>query len=709
MRAFWLLILLINIGASSWAQKPNLDSLKNALAKAAPEERIEILNKIIITLWLNQPDSAMIYAKEAVAFSQNLDPRSKAIAIRLLGGVYYYKGQYDSTIKYSYKALKFVEEAKDSTLLTSSMNNLGLAFYSVGSYPEALEYMLKALKMKYRIKQEYGLTQTLNNVGLVYNELKQYDKARTYFNQAIELCKQLKDDDALLYSYNNLADTYLNEKKIEVAEKYFKMASEIGERIDNTIWEAATYSGLGNVALEQKQYKQARIYFARSLQLSKQINELNGIANTYSYFSRIHAETGKIDSAFYYLRQSQKIAREIRARDLELENYDAYTKLYVGLKKYDSAFTYQLKFKELRDTLFDQNLARNINDIQLQIQDEETKNILKEKDKEISWRTRQAYFLAAIVILAIISIIGAYRSLKRERRLKNDLTIKNSEVEDQKEELLNSNEQLEQAHRLIIKQNSELEDFNQRLQHTVEARTQELEIANQNLNLVNLELDNFVYKSSHDIKGPLVRLIGLCHVALLDVKDETAREYLTRLNESAKNLSDLFDRLREVSDINQLELKMELVDFGKIIQSSKARLKNMTGFDQMDFKETAAESSFYSDSFLLETIFTNMIENAIKFQKRSTHEPKIMELKIRTNKEVLVISFIDNGIGIRETDHKHLFQMFSNAALEYKNVGLGLYIVKQCVAKLNGTIRLAHNENQFTEFEVMLPLQFSLK
>ena len=703
MKAIKLLIVMMSFGISCLAQKANLDSLKNALSTSPQENRIEILNQIIITLWLNQPDSAMVYAKEAVAFSENLDPRSKAIAVRLLGGVYYYKGQYDSTIKYSYKALKFVEEAKDSTLLTSSMNNLGLAFYSVGSYPEALEYLLKALNMKYRIKQEYGLTQTLNNVGLVYNELKQYDKSREYFNQAIELSKQLKDDDASLYSYNNLASTYLNEKKIDVAETYFKMASAIGERIDNAIWEAATYSGLGSVALEQKRHKEARAYFLKSLKLSQKINELSGIAEAYSNFSKISSETGKLDSAFYYLRASQKIAKEIRAKDLVLENYKAFTNLFVKLKKFDSAYVYQIKYKELRDTLFDQNLARNINDIQLQIQDEETKNILKEKDKEISWRTNQAYFLAAIAFLSFISIIGAYRSLKLERRLKNDLARKNSEVEDQKEELLNSNEQLEQAHRLIIKQNLELEDFNQRLQHTVDTRTQELEKANQNLNLVNLELDNFVYKSSHDIKGPLVRLIGLCHVALLDVKDETAREYLVRLNESAKNLSDLFDRLREVSDINQLDLKKELIDFGKIIQSAKERLKSLNGFDQMQFKETSSVGNFYSDAFLLETIFINMIENAIKFQKKSTTEPRIIELKIRTENESLFISFIDNGIGIRETDHKHLFQMFSNAALEYKNVGLGLYIVKQCVAKLNGTIKLVHNENQFTEFEVSLP------
>ncbi len=699
---FSLILLLLSL--CCFSQRNAIDSLKHELENAPEEKKIEILQAIIIKLWLNQPDSAMQFAKQALAVSANLDARSRAIALRLLGGVYYYKGQYDSTIKFSFKSLKFSEETKDSTLITSSMNNLGLAFYSVGSYPEALEYLLKALNLKKRIKQEYGLTQTINNVGLVYNELKQYGKAQKFFEDAIDLSKKTNDDDGLIYSYNNLGFTYLNQKKISDAEKCFNESFQIADRVDNAVWESATFTGLGEIALERKDYKKAREYFSQSLRLRKTINDLNGIAEIYSYYSSIFVEAGKNDSAIFYLRASQKIATEIRARDLQLSNYKSYFEFFYKQKKYDSAFHYQSKFIALRDSLFDENLARNINDIQLNIQDEETRIALKEKDKEINSRTNTAYLLGAIAILAIISIIGAYRGLKLERKLKNDLEKKNSEIENQKEELLRSNEKLEEAHQLISKQNTELAEFNQSLQSTVVTRTQQLEKANEELNLVNLELDNFIYKSSHDIKGPLVRLIGLCHVALMDVKDETAREYLVRLNESARNLGDIFDRLRIVSDINSMELKKEQIAFEQIIQTVKGRLKKLNGFNEILFKESIEKTNFNSDSFLIETIFTNMIENAIKFQKPSTMSHKLIEVDIRQEKDAVLVSFIDNGIGIREADYKHLFQMFSNAALEHKNVGLGLYIVKQCVAKLHGSIQLVSNKNQFTEFEVRLPL-----
>jgi signal transduction histidine kinase len=188
------------------------------------------------------------------------------------------------------------------------------------------------------------------------------------------------------------------------------------------------------------------------------------------------------------------------------------------------------------------------------------------------------------------------------------------------------------------------------------------------------------------------------------VQDATAREYLVRLNESAKNLSDLFDRLRIVSEINSLDLRHELIDFGILFNMIKDRLKRLEGFYDIEFREEIEPTSIYCDSFLIETILTNMMENAIKFQKKSNEHKKIIETRIHNKEGLIVISFIDNGIGIRETDQKHLFQMFSNAALEHKNIGLGLYIVKQCVARLNGSIQLVHNENNFTEFEVRLPL-----
>ncbi|GHM99504.1 hypothetical protein WSM22_09940 [Cytophagales bacterium WSM2-2] len=680
--------------------------MKRVLTTTPDEKKIDIYQAIIIKLWLNHPDSAMVYAKRAVKFTGTQeDIAAKAIAIRLMGGVYYYQDKYDSSIKCNYRSLRLSEQTRDTSLIASCINNLGLAFYRLGSYPEALQYLLKALNMKNRIRQTYGMVQTLNNVGLVYNELKEYNKAREFFTRAINLSKELRDYDGLVYSLNNCGVAYLNEKRFDEAEPFFSEAQKTGLGIENAVWESATFSGLGRIALARNQIREAKRYFDMSFRMRQGIREWNGIAEIYSYYGKIHEQSGNIDSAFYYIMKSLRIAKQIGARDRVFLDYKEMATLFQKKKKYDSALIYQSRFIGLRDTLFSENLARNINDIQQQIQDEETNSKLREKDREIASRTNTAYFVGAIAVLVMIFAFGFYKSSMRERNLRNDLAQKNHEIEQQKEELQVSNEQLGRAHELISRQNSELEEYNLQLQSTVDTRTKELENANKELNIVNLELDNFIYKSSHDIKGPLARLIGLCHVALLDVADPKAKQYLVKLSETSKNLNEIFDRLRTVSDIDSIKLSHEKIRFDEMISRIKSRLKTLDGFNEITFKEEIENIDFQSDPMLVETIFHNLMENAIKFQKKSSQFNKFIAIKVKKLNEDVRVSFVDNGIGIGKKSDNELFTMFTNAALEHKTIGLGLYIVKQCAAKLRGSVRIVPNTNQYTEFELTLPFE----
>ncbi len=153
----------------------------------------------------------------------------------------------------------------------------------------------------------------------------------------------------------------------------------------------------------------------------------------------------------------------------------------------------------------------------------------------------------AISGLIFVFAITVYWYYKVQKRLGLDLTRKNQEIVSQKEEIESQKEsivlnhsELERAHAIIKDQNIELAQLNNKLQSTVDIRTKELEMANHELRFANLELDNFIYKSSHDIKGPLVRLLGVCHVALLDIQDEKSREYFLMLHKTAKHINEIF-------------------------------------------------------------------------------------------------------------------------------------------------------------------------
>jgi signal transduction histidine kinase len=145
------------------------------------------------------------------------------------------------------------------------------------------------------------------------------------------------------------------------------------------------------------------------------------------------------------------------------------------------------------------------------------------------------------------------------------------------------------------------------------------------------------------------------------------------------------------------------VDLKSIIQNVRQNLKPMEGFEDIKISTDIAEAVDYdSDPYLLEIIFHNMLENAIRFQKKAGSSDKFIKVKVHKHNANLVLNFIDNGIGINQEDADHIFKMFSQAALEHQTVGLGLYIVKQCVSKLNGSINLVRNNQKNTEFEIVL-------
>ena len=704
--------LLMAFTSSGFSQSPVVDSLRSVLPATPDSDKIEVLQLLITNLWLNHPDTAMQYARDAKRLAVSLkDLRAQAIASRLMGGVHLYQGTYDSALYYSKQAHTLSVKTNDSTLISSTLNNIGFTYYHLGSYAEALEFLLRSLNLKYKIKQGYGLGQTLNNVGLVYFKLKDYTTARRYFNEALRVSEQVKDSNVKLYSSNNIGFTYLENGNFSQAERYFKESLEIASTINNANWHATAHSGLGQTYFKRGLIDRARKQFKTSLALRERIGDRRGISEIYYYLSKMYAASGHLDSAQLCIQLSQNIASQTNAKERMLENYEVYKELYVQRKQYDSALYYQSKFIELRDKLFNENMARNLADIQLRIQEEVTIQQLADKDIEIQRRTMLAYFLVAFAGLTFIFALIVYWSYKKQKRLGLDLIRTNQEIVSQKEEIETqketlelTNRELEQAHDTIKKQIDALAKFNTKLQSTVDIRTKELEQANQELKVANLELDNFIYKSSHDIKGPLVRLLGVCHVALLDVQEEKAREYLTMMNDTAKHVNDIFDRLKLVSDINSLTLDHTRIDFHAILLRVKNNLKNFEGFNAIEFEEDIkSDVEFYSDEFLIETILHNMLENAVKFQKKSEQVHKFIRVSVAREGNQIRIAFVDNGIGIKETDLDHIFKMFSKAALEHQNVGLGLYIVKQCVSKLGGTINLQQSKNKFTEFEVRLP------
>ncbi len=286
-----------------------------------------------------------------------------------------------------------------------------------------------------------------------------------------------------------------------------------------------------------------------------------------------------------------------------------------------------------------------------------------------------------------------------------EVLAQKEEIETQNEQLAHANEELVATQELIALQNRQLSDTNQHLELTVQTRTLELYISNEKLQQAIHELDSFIYRTAHDIRGPLARLLGLCGIAAIDVEDVNALNYFEKLNFEAHHLDYILIRLSTVYEINHSEVKYEAIDFHQLKADLDEKLRFVEGFSTIHYQvDIAAPIHCHSDYKLLLFIVRNLLENGIKFQNRKSPKESHVVLKVEVQDERLLIRVMNNGIGISPEDAPLIFNMFSRAASKHKSAGMGLYMVKRSVEKLQGTIFLVNNSNGFTEFRVELPL-----
>lgn len=233
--------------------------------------------------------------------------------------------------------------------------------------------------------------------------------------------------------------------------------------------------------------------------------------------------------------------------------------------------------------------------------------------------------------------------------------------------------------------------------------------AEESLRTVNSELDTFIYRASHDIKGPLARLRGICNVARLTITDQQSAEYFELLDQESKKLDSILGKLLVVKDLKTSRVKIDLIDFNSVINKSLKYLKFIQDFENVNFKiQIDAALEFQSDANLLELIFMNLIDNAIQFRDEDKPTINIL-IDIYKDNNHVTIRLKDNGIGIDETIIHQIFDMHFRGSERSTGTGLGLYIVKTALDALHGKVFVQSKPKGGTDFVFSFPIKGTQK
>jgi len=352
---------------------------------------------------------------------------------------------------------------------------------------------------------------------------------------------------------------------------------------------------------------------------------------------------------------------------------------------------FQNEYIHLKDSIYSGELIKNLAKIQANYEERVNLQTIRERDENIKLQNEliarqriQYLFVVLVTMLIVLLATVLIWANRRQHRHNAALSEANRVIEDQNKELTKSNEELDRR---------------------VQQKTRDLFLTNESLSQVNEELDNFIYRTSHDIRGPLVTLKGVCNVALLDVKDNLAKDYLMRLDLTAEKLNSILTRLLIVNQINHSELEATTIDFKQMINDIllSERKNGLPPKLSIEY-EIDANVKLISDRQLVKIVLENLIDNAIKFYNTSERISPYVKIKIeRANADKVRISVEDNGIGINPRDRDQIFHLFVRASERSETGGIGLYLSKLSTHRIGGEIILADTSEKGTAFIVLIP------
>ena len=229
-----------------------------------------------------------------------------------------------------------------------------------------------------------------------------------------------------------------------------------------------------------------------------------------------------------------------------------------------------------------------------------------------------------------------------------------------------------------------------------------IEVKNAELQKAYDELDKFAYSVTHDMRGPLVTILGAVDIAE-DINDiAELRQMLTMMKESVNSLNNYIQNIHDYYNVNRGQLQISEINFDDIVNEQLETFKLTAKVNNIRFLTKVSQNEpFRGDPMSMKVILNNLLSNAFKYQKKNNTE-KMVELQIQIETGVATILVKDNGIGIAGNHIGDIFNMFFRATSEEVGAGFGLYNVKDALLKLNGDINVESILNEGTTFKVIL-------
>lgn len=581
---------------------------------------------------------------------------------------------------------------------------------------EEMEFFLKTFEIT-----EHPNFRIIRNIliGNIYNKYQHHDTALTFLKKAELLSLQYPNSKKIqrlhIITLINIAEISSNLKKNSFSEENMQKAISLAE--ENEFEDLLAKANLCYVRLFlEKSPQLVNIYLDKAAKFFIEKDMEYEILEIYLLRSKL-----------LYLYGELNLAEENLNKAFEINNKDSFlSKLYLckanlnndnnetllAIEAYQKAIELSKKYLNYQITLeASLKLFQLFEKLNLHKQAFNTYTLYKEaKDSLSKINSQNKLFLSKI----------QYQLINKENTV-TELKLIEIENEQKIEEHKNNRQMLNMIsvffvlllilalYFFVLSRN-----YNKRLKGTnteLQQSNLELRKARSNLEELGRNKDRFFSIIAHDLRSPFNSVLGLSEY-ISESMSEIEKEEILELNKmiftSSKSLYNLLENLLDWSktQIGKLKFEPENIDLYEVLEKELDVLKIIAANKEIQIvSEIKKETMAYFDEGMIATVIRNIINNAIKF----TDNKGVIKILSKPNEAYLVVSIIDNGIGISEKNIKKLFnankQFTTFGTSGEKGTGLGLAICKEFVVMNGGDIKVKSEEAKGTEFEFTLPIR----
>lgn len=334
---------------------------------------------------------------------------------------------FNETIRLSEDGLKIAEQYRDSIVIAGLNRNIGIASYFKGDYEAAATRYYFALGVFERFNKQQETANTLNDIAKLYRKSRDLKRAAATYELALQLFRTLKDSSGVQMILNESGVVYEYEGNYDEALRRYRASLSIAEKLNDTVGKGWCYNFIAGVYLLQNKYEEAEDYNLRALAIRQQTNDSFAITLSFSDLGNLYSSWGKYDRAEYYFNQSNLLGDKMGYKELVSNNYQSMSQLASTMGKYKEAFEYFKWHTQLKDSIFNAQKTRQIEEISTIYETTKKEKQIQEQQNTLRKRNQLLYSTIGLLLLSIIIGTLLYNRYKWKQQAKMQIEILNQQ------------------------------------------------------------------------------------------------------------------------------------------------------------------------------------------------------------------------------------------------------------------------------------------